>query len=107
MYLLDIIFLHIKLLCCSPTSWQSLSNIYNYQIMASTTVSSSKRSGINYLNDVFYLPVHDQSGHVFSHQEKSKCIYQCCNVGTLYSWLSNILIWWVHYSHSIVITNII
>jgi len=37
------------------------------------------------LNIVFYLSRRDQSDCAFSHQEKWKYIYKCCNVGTLYS----------------------
>jgi len=39
-----------------------------------------------YLNAIFYLSRHDQSDCAFSHQDKSKFIYECFNVRTLYSW---------------------
>jgi hypothetical protein len=39
-----------------------------------------------YLKADFYLNRRDQSGCMFSHQEKSKCIYECCGVESLRFW---------------------
>jgi len=57
--------------------------LYNRQIMVSVSDSSSKRSDINYIL-IFHLPGRTQSDCVFSHQEKSQCIYECCDVRKFY-----------------------
>jgi hypothetical protein len=56
--------------------------------MFSIIASYSKRSHIyytSYLNAAFYISKCDQSGCVSSHQEKSKFIGECYDVGKLYS----------------------
>jgi len=57
-----------------------------YQIMVSIIVSSSKRLDINCIWMLPFICQNVISLVVFSHQEKSKCIYECCDVVTLYSW---------------------
>jgi len=85
-HLHEIKSLHNKLLRCSFTYGQSLSNFRKCQITVST-VSSSKRyrTSTICLNTVFYLSICELFGYAFSHPEKSKCIYECCNVRTFYS----------------------
>jgi len=65
---------------------KSICNLYNYQIMASIIVSSSKISDMNYIQLPSFIYQDVINLVVFPHQEKCKCIYKCCDVGTLYCW---------------------
>jgi hypothetical protein len=58
----------------------------DHQVMISITASSSKRSDMNYILMLLSSIRTDQSVRVLSCQEKSKVIYECHDVGTLYSW---------------------
>jgi len=84
--LLEIKSLYNKLLSYSFTDslW-----FCNHQITISITVSSSST-----VFECHLLSINTWSIRwcVF-HQEKSKHIYECCNVGTLYSWQLDFLTW--------------
>jgi len=78
--------LHTKLLICLLTYRQSLSNFCERQIMIIITVSSCKKIGHGIqLNADFYLLWREKSDYIFSHQDKTKCIFECCDVGKLCS----------------------
>jgi hypothetical protein len=57
-----------------------------------------------YLNAASYLSGSDQSTCMSSHDDKSNCIYECCDVRTLYSWHLHFLCGKNCYSNSIIIT---
>jgi len=83
--ILKIKFLLIKILRCTFTYWQSVPNFRNHQTMVSIRVLASK----NWTSTICeYLFLSMKMGWIwlcFSHQEKSNCIYECSDVGTVHS----------------------
>jgi hypothetical protein len=65
---------------------QSLPNSWSHQTMGSITVTSFKRSDVEYT----WIPsrIHQNVINltVSFNQDKYKCIYGCCHVTTLYAW---------------------
>jgi hypothetical protein len=60
----EIVSLRIKLLCCSCTCWQSITNPFSPQIVIGSTV----------LSDKYPSPIHID--YQFFHQVRSKCVYE-------------------------------
>lgn len=74
--------LHIKLLCCLFTYCQSFPKFCNNQIVTSITVSSPERSHIEFTQMPSLIYQYVMNMVVSSHQEKSKCIYDCFGAAT-------------------------
>jgi hypothetical protein len=84
---------YIKLLCCMFTYCQSFPNFCNHQIMTSIKISPAEISYIEYSNAISFLSICDQSGFESSHQDRSRCTYECFCAVTSCSQKPGFLMW--------------